>query len=246
MANRHTFERDRVDAAMYRMDQARLRPAPAYPRHWRESDGFETVYPAFGPVHALESVHVDDEQIYPPPGLHEFRNAVPAALLPWVRGFCLSVMDARPPSQQIGRTGNPYIDRWFLARKATVPERSLPPGFEDCAPYIPSEIENLYLHAYHRGDADEPHDHPWPNASLIVRGWYRETVYDAQARPITTVTRMAGDIVLRSAGSIHAILETSDDCLSLFATLPKEREWGFWVDGKLVPWRQFEPGGGMA
>lgn len=172
-------------------------------------------------------------------GMVEFTQAVPMSLMVLLAGFCVGITESRPPNQNIGRAGNPYIDRWFIARKATVPTFSFAPEYADELAQMPSEVENIYLHGYHRGDADEPHDHPWPNASLVVRGWYVENIYALDGRLLGSVTRRAGDIVLRSATSVHAILETSPDCLSLFATLPKQRDWGFHTAGGFVPWRDF-------
>ncbi len=176
------------------------------------------------------------------PGLQEFPGVIPPRLMAMLTAFCVGVTESRLPNQEIGRAGNPYIDRWYLARKVRVPTFVYDEYVQGDATggHIPSELENVYLHGYHRGDADDPHDHPWPNASLVVRGWYRENVYDAQANLVRCETRRPGDIVLRSAGSIHAILETSPDCLSLFATLRKEREWGFWRDGQFIHWRDFD------
>jgi hypothetical protein len=179
------------------------------------------------------------------PGLVEYPQALPPSLVDGLAAFCVGIIATRPANQRIGRDG-PYIDRWFLARKLQVP--ALVNDYvnvNDRTPRVselllPSELENLYLHRYARGDADVPHDHPWPNASLVVRGWYRESVFDARGQFIRAETRRPGDIVLRSAGSIHAITETSGDCLSLFATMRKERDWGFWRDGEFVPWREFK------
>jgi hypothetical protein len=171
-------------------------------------------------------------------GLLEYPQALPPVLVDGLATFCVGVIATRPPNQLIGRDG-PYIDRWFLARRVTVP-LLVADGDDASGERVASELENVYLHRYARGDADAPHDHPWPNASLVVRGWYRESVFDAQGRFIRAETRRPGDIVLRSAGSIHAITETSGDCLSLFATMRKERDWGFWRDGQFIPWREFK------
>lgn len=235
------LERDEIDARLHRMDQATLRPGhpvfePRHPVDVLADMGADPAALAHARIVTDEQVAADGRGT----GLVEYPGAVSGALLQLVAGFCVGIMDARPPNQQIGRTGSPYLDRWYLARKAFVPENSGPPDFADLNVLMPSELENLYLHAYHRGDADEPHDHPWPNASLVVRGWYRENVHTLDGQLLATVTRRPGDIVLRSAQAIHAILETSDDCLSLFATLPKERDWGFWTADGFVPWRQFD------
>jgi hypothetical protein len=176
----------------------------------------------------------------PVPGLQEFPGVIPPRLMDMLTAFCVGVTESRLPNQEIGRANSPYIDRWFLARKAQVPTfvyDEIDP--RQYARGVPSELENVYLHRYHRGDADVPHDHPWPNVSLVVRGYYIEAIHDERGHEIRRETRRPGDIVLRSAGSIHAIVATSDDCLSLFATLRKEREWGFWRDGEFIHWKDF-------
>lgn len=213
-----TGQRDEIDARLGRMAAAELRP-------------YTGKRPPFTAAANLVAAL----------GLREFPAAVPHPLMAMLTAWCVGVTESRPPNQIIGRAGSPYIDRWYLARKGKVPRICMAPEYEDTAPLMASELENVYLHGYHRGDADEPHDHPWPNASLVVRGWYRENVYDSAGTLLRDAVRQPGDIVLRSAGSIHAILETSHDCLSLFATLPKERDWGFWTRDGHVPWREFQP-----
>ena len=175
-----------------------------------------------------------------PPREHiwEFDRAVAAPLMAHLTAFCVSVTENRSPNQHIGRNHSPYIDRWMLARKGTVPVYDDPIEMWGVAGFMPAELENLYLHRYHRGDADEPHDHPWGNASLVVRGYYREAVF-TNGRLVGHFTRKPGDVVLRRATSVHAIIDTSPDCLSLFATLPKERDWGFHTADGFVPWHDF-------
>ena len=140
------------------------------------------------------------------------------------------VMDEKP-NQVIQRNGSPYINRWMLSRKAIVPVYDDPALALDTYGMKLSMLENLYLHEYARPDADDPHCHPWANATLVVHGWYTENVYeDGGNRLINTVTRYAGDIVLRNDTSVHAIVDTSPGCLSLFATSKKTKPWGFHTD----------------
>jgi hypothetical protein len=128
----------------------------------------------------------------------------------------------------------------MLGRKIMVPVLDVPGMPVGWAGGIPSEIENIYVHEFIRSDKDDPHCHPWPNITVLLRGWYWENVYnDDGTEVITRQIRHPGDIVIRSANAIHAIEETSPDCLSLFITGRKEKEWGFWVDGKFVPWEDY-------
>jgi hypothetical protein len=59
--------------------------------------------------------------------------------------------------EDMGRDSDPYLDR---LRIVGTPQFS------------------LYLHHIHRPDEEpDPHDHPWWFASLVLAGWYEETVW---------------------------------------------------------------------
>jgi hypothetical protein len=161
-----------------------------------------------------------------------------------VRSFADSIMALRSPNQVIGRNNEPYIERWMLARKAFVPVyddhlKSL----YDSGPML-SELENIYIHRYVKSDTEAPHDHPWANATLVLHGWYDELVIVDGEEHI--YTRFPGDIVLRPANAVHSIIGVSTGtpegipCVTLFATLQKERDWGFWDGDKFTPWQQFD------
>jgi len=163
--------------------------------------------------------------------MNDFRylpQAVTPELTGLIRSACEAVMRDRAPNQPIMRNGSAYINRWMLARKAVVPIYDDPAKQLGFSGWMHSELENVYLHEYARSDADDPHCHPWSNATLVVRGKYCEAMYEAGTNKlISTEWRSAGDVVLRSAESVHAIVYTSKDCLSLFATLRKEKAWFF-------------------
>jgi hypothetical protein len=171
-------------------------------------------------------------------GMIVIENAIDQAALRLLEAFAQGVVANRPPTEVIERKFNPYIDRWMLARKNLVPAWSDP--YRDpplSLERVASEIENLYLHRYHRADMDEPHCHPWPNATMVVTGFYVEDVYEDGVH-IGSWRRMPGTLVLRRSDEVHAITSTGDGTLSLFATAPKEREWGFHVDGRIIPWQE--------
>jgi len=150
--------------------------------------------------------------------------------------FFDSQIAGRRPNEVIERHGSAYIERWMLARKATVPtfvgRGYVTRNVDDPTP-IPSFMENLYLHRYCRGDAEDLHCHPWPNVTLVVRGWFVEHT------PAGQFTRMPGDLVFRAAEERHAIIDVRPDTLTLFATGIKEREWGFWPNGEFIHHREY-------
>ena len=51
----------------------------------------------------------------------------------------------------------PYLERYYLFLKE---RKSFP--------------FNVFLHKFLKGDPDDVHDHPWPYATLILRGGYWE------------------------------------------------------------------------
>jgi len=171
-----------------------------------------------------------------------FTNAILPELMKLITAGCEYVMASREPNQLIKRHSEPYISRWMLSRKAAVPVYDDPAWqtLGGTLGFIPSELENLYLHRYDRSDKDDPHCHPWANMTLVVRGYYREHCYESGTNKlIASRIRKVGDVVVRSADSVHAIVETSPDCVSLFGTFKKEKDWGFHTDNGFVHSSQY-------
>lgn len=106
----------------------------------------------------------------------------------------------------------PYLERYYLLFK----ERERFPF-------------NVFLHKFLKGDPDDLHDHPWPYATLILKGGYWETT------PQGTFWRGPGHCRISSASSYHRIeLKPGVACWSLFVPGPHRKEWGFDVDGQWI------------
>lgn len=156
---------------------------------------------------------------------------LPALLGQWARGVMLS----RPATEIIKRNGSPFMERWMIGRKITVPtfiasrtgSRIDGNAGDDLTP-IPSEIENLFIHRYHRADAEDVHCHPWDNGTLVINGYLVEETEHGERR------LLAGDIVIRKATDKHAIRSVCEGTVTLFGTGPKFREWGFYPNGEFV------------
>lgn len=133
--------------------------------------------------------------------------ATTADMLAWANGIM-----RRQPDFIIGQN---YLRRWFVAPR--------------------NPFANVYLHEFRRSDDDRAlHDHPWPNASLVLAGRYIEHTPEGQ------FIRMAGDFVQRPAEALHRIeLIGGAPCVSLFTTGPKVRDWGFACPQGWVPWQEF-------
>ena len=118
----------------------------------------------------------------------------------------------RDPDLVIAPDGKPYLYRWHL-----VPAKS---------------PANVYFHVQVASDPARPlHDHPWDNMSVILAGGYTEKL---QKLPPTSTpqvfTRKAGDTIYRKAAEAHRLILPPElpYTITLFATGPKVKDWGFW------------------
>ena len=98
---------------------------------------------------------------------------------------------------------------------------------------------NVFLHKFHKGDPDDVHDHPWPYATLILKGGYYEwtPMFDNQGRMLGEICKWRGPGHFRICGanSYHRIeLDPSVTAWTLFMPGPQKREWGFLVKNKWV------------
>lgn len=154
------------------------------------------------------------------------------------------------PHADIMRNGTQdlYLRRWFIYPRDKDFGKNKGKG-------------RLYLHKFYRGDEDlYLHDHPWPFTSMILtRGYWEETLdFDAATQGTGTNACYSvgpdGDyrtqqwyrpfsILRRPAKWKHRVLlDNGDPVWTIVKTGPKERSWGFWVKGRLCPWRKFEQG----
>lgn len=124
----------------------------------------------------------------------------------------------RPPDQVIGNPSDPQLYRWWIIPR--------------------NRFFNIYLHRFLRSDSDVPHDHPWWNASFLIKGEYTEHTIDADGTH-RCIVREAGQIKFRSARGRHRIELHAGECWTLFFTGPKVREWGFWCGNRWVHSKEF-------
>ena len=116
----------------------------------------------------------------------------------------------------------PYLERYYLFLK----DRKKFPF-------------NVFLHKFLKGDPDDVHDHPWPYATLILKGGYYEWVpiFDSDNKKIGEIARWRkpGHFRTCSARSYHRIeLDPDIECWTLFMPGKQTRDWGFLVDNKWV------------
>jgi len=104
---------------------------------------------------------------------------------------------------------------------------------------------NIFIHNFHRSDPDDLHDHPWPYATLILKGGYWEWIpqYNEVHKIINgerKIWRGPGHFRVCRPNSYHRIeLEPNVDCWTLFMPGPQKRDWGF-LTHKNWDWTTFE------
>lgn len=137
------------------------------------------------------------------------------------------IIDGRAPDEVIHRNGNPMFERWWLLRTPSSTE---------------SKAGNIYLHRWLRSDAEDPHDHPWWNETTVLSGRLVEELFcPARIRLMKGMRRelTPGMSAMRAAEEIHRVVEVEPGTITLFVTGRKAREWGFWLEGRFIPWREY-------
>lgn len=122
----------------------------------------------------------------------------------------------------------PYLERYYLFLK-------------DRGEHFPF---NVFLHRFLKSDIDDLHDHPWPYATLILKGGYWEwrPQFDADGKKTGEIARWcgAGSFRWAKANSYHRIeLDPTVECWTLFMPGAKQRDWGFLVRNHWVQWEQY-------
>jgi len=103
---------------------------------------------------------------------------------------------------------------------------------------------NVFIHKFLKSDPDDVHDHPWPYATLILKGGYNEWVptFDKDGKKIGEVChwRGPGHFRISSANSYHRIeMVEGVAAWTMFMPGPQKREWGFLVKDKWIQNEQY-------
>ena len=97
---------------------------------------------------------------------------------------------------------------------------------------------NVFLHTFHKGDPGDVHDHPWPYATLILKGGYYEYTPNFEYGKMVGETkhwRGPGHWRICSANSYHRIeLVPGITAWTLFMPGPQKQEWGFLVNNRWI------------
>jgi len=98
---------------------------------------------------------------------------------------------------------------------------------------------NVFIHKFIKSDPDDVHDHPWPYATLILKGGYNEwvPVFDNTGKKIDEVCywRGPGQFRISGSNSYHRIeLVEGVTPWTMFMPGPQRREWGFLVNNRWI------------
>ena len=120
------------------------------------------------------------------------------------------------------QSNEPYLERYYLFLK----DRKRFPF-------------NVFLHRFLKSDPDDVHDHPWPYATLILKGGYYEWIplFNSNGEKVSEIAkwRAPGHFRFCGANSYHRIeLDPGVETWTLFIPGPQKREWGFLVKDKWV------------
>ena len=133
-----------------------------------------------------------------------------------------------------GADGSVYMERYWLFNPYDKVQKSRWRG------WLPS----IRLHRIVREDRDRHlHDHPWDARTVILRGWYieeRRVESTLFKELVARYRRRAGDTATLRFGEYHRSDEgSSGGVWTLCITFKYRCTWGFLVDGKKVPWREY-------
>lgn len=102
---------------------------------------------------------------------------------------------------------------------------------------------SVLIHHIQQDDLDRaPHDHPWPFASLILRGGYHELIWDepSQLSESRSRTRKPGSFARIKLDQAHQITELRGDVWTLAFTGRHHGTWRFWTKEGPIDWRNYE------
>lgn len=155
-----------------------------------------------------------------------------------VASFCMKSaktikkIGVRSPYQHIkNNDGTPYMDRWWLMPKflLTTDENGDAYPYSWC-PFI------IRLHHIRTSDYDRDlHDHPADYRTILIDGWYVEQNIYGNHQAL-----VCGDTKFARAENFHRITDISDNGVwTIFIMRKKRNEWGFFVNGFKMSWRDY-------
>ena len=107
---------------------------------------------------------------------------------------------------------------------------------------IAGRFGQVAVHVFHRSDADDLHDHPWPFLSFILWRGYVEVTDEIRDRHIARIGRrkIPGMMLFRRPEHQHRVeLIDGKKAVTLVVMGPIVREWGFLTSEGWKQWRRY-------
>lgn len=130
--------------------------------------------------------------------------------------------------------------RWAFMRRFTIYKNDA--IYLDRLRLVQTPWFGVYLHRIEQPDLDrDPHDHPWPFASLVLRGGYREMFHPRPRIANHGVEREWGRWSLHTMGieTAHRIRSVEPRTVTLVFVGRLVRKWGFWTEQGFAPWKEY-------
>lgn len=134
----------------------------------------------------------------------------------------------------IGQPECPLLHRWTLfdvGRRR--PDPSKPERI------VRSGLKGMVHHFLPESRDRDPHDHPRPFVTVVLRGWYDDVSRQDDSTNITRRMR-AGMVRYRSPMHTHTTYAGPCGAWTFVVMGPLRRPWGFWREGRWWPWRRYE------
>lgn len=97
------------------------------------------------------------------------------------------------------------------------------------------KVGKLRLHRFYPNTTDRDyHDHPWPFVTLVIQGSYTDVTLEGRVTEMTP-----GKIRYRSANHAHKTFAGPKGCTTIVASPHERKPWGFFPDGKWMPWSKY-------
>ena len=151
--------------------------------------------------------------------------------LPAVRSWLVARAQRTPYTHITSADGSEvYMGRWWLFNAYPDDDTHQQNGA-----WARLGLPSIRAHHIQRADYDRHlHDHPRNSRTIVLCGWYREE------RPWLTLTRPTGYTGRLLFGQFHRIAAVSPGGVwTLFFTWRYRGTWGFDVDGRKVPHKEY-------
>jgi len=128
-------------------------------------------------------------------------------------------------AEPVGNPECPIIWRWTLVGEGKTE------GDRHWWRFMPFKV---MLHYFPPRTADlDVHDHPRSFMTFMLRGSYKDV------RPDGSEILRAPAVRYRAAEHAHRTVTGARGAWTLVIMGPLKRPWGFWLDGKWRPWREY-------